>query len=139
MSGRLFFAATLSASLALLNDRAAGQGLQVRPGLWEVSISGMGERTQSICLTPEMVRDLRNLSRRSDPASDCRPSKERVSGNSHSFEVSCTRPVRYNARIRITVSGTDRFVMSQDFTTEIEGRARSGSMTMSYHRIGDCR
>jgi hypothetical protein len=113
--------------------------IDVRPGLWEVSVSGMGDRKQTICLTPEMVRDMRKLSQRPDPSSDCRPSREKVSGNTRSFEVSCTRPVRYRAHISLTIAGPDRFSMKQDFTTEVNGRIQRGSLSMAYARIGECK
>jgi len=122
----------------LIAGSAAAQ-MDVRPGLWEVSVSGMGDRRQEICLTPAMVRDMRKLTQREDPSSDCRPSKEKVSGNTRSFDVSCTRPVRYQAHIALTVSGPDRFVIKQDFKTEINGRTQSGSLSMTYARVGECK
>ena len=137
MTGRPMCAALLAAAWLACPAVARSQ-VDVRPGLWEVSITGIGERKQTICLTPEMVRDMRNLTQRQDPASDCRPSQEKVSGNTRSFVVSCTRPVRYQANITVTVSGADRFAMQQDFTTEINGRSQSGSLFMHYARIGEC-
>lgn len=134
----MFRRLTGMAALAAWAGAALGQA-DVRPGLWEVSISGMGDRKQTICLTPEMVKDMRKLTQRQDPSSDCKPSREKVSGNTRTFQVSCTRPVRYQASISMTMSGSDRFTIKQDFNTEINGRTQSGSLAMAYARVGECK
>jgi hypothetical protein len=138
MFRRLTGSAALAASALTWTGVAVGQ-VEVRPGLWEVSISGLGDRTQTICLTPEMVKDMRNLTERRDPSSDCKPSKETISGNTRTFQVSCTKPVRYQANISMTLSGSDRFSIKQDFSTEVNGRTQRGSLSMTYVRIGECK
>lgn len=123
---------------ALATTPAAAQGPDIRPGLWEISMSGIGEVQQTFCVTPEMVRNMRDLTAKPDPASDCRHSNEKVSGNTRTFDITCTTPAKYKARVRLSVESPDRFTMKQDFTMDLGGQRQQGSATMAYRRIGEC-
>lgn len=139
MIARLFvFAAALGACAA----PAQGTVPEIRPGLWEFSLGGTAAAkgvTQQICFTPQMVKDMKGLAAKGDPASDCKVSNERVAGKTRSFDVACTRPQSYSARVSITVEAPDRFTMAQDFTVEQGGRKQQGQLSFSYRRIGECR
>jgi len=136
MPTRLVLAAvaTLSAASAF-----AQQGPQIRPGLWEMTLTGM-KQTQKICFTPEMVKDMKSLSQQRTPDSDCKSSGEAVSGNTRTFNVSCTKPNKYDAKISLTVNGPDNFTMTQNYTMERGGKgpSQSGTMSVAYRRLGDC-
>jgi hypothetical protein len=117
----------------------AQQGPQIRPGLWEMTLTGM-KQTQKICFTPEMVKDMKSLSQQRTPDSDCKASGEAVSGNTRTFNVSCTKPNKYDAKISLTVNGPDNFTMTQNYTMERggKGQSQSGTMSVAYRRLGDC-
>jgi hypothetical protein len=131
----------LSAALIALAAAlpAAAQQPEIRPGLWEFTLSGMANVKQNVCLTPAMVKDMKQMAARTDPGSDCKSSAEKVSGASRAFDVNCTRPAFYQAHVVVTVDGPDNFAMSQDFTMERGGKKQSGKMAMTYRRIGDCK
>ena len=124
-------------SLALLSFDAAAQA-QIRPGLWEVSMTGVPNK-QTMCITPAMAGDMKNMAQQRQPNSDCKASNESSSGNTRSVNVSCTKPARYDAKITQTINGPDNFSMTQDYSMEMNGRAQKGSMSMSYRRVGDCK
>ena len=134
MPTRLILAAVLIAAAPAL----AQQGPQIRPGLWEMTMTGLPQK-QTVCFTPDMVKDMKSLSQRKTPDSDCKSSGEAVSGNTRTFNVSCTKPNKYDAKISITVNGTDNFTMKQDYSVAQGGKAQSGTMTMNYRRLGDCK
>src|SRR5262245_2424094 len=135
MPTRLLVAAALVAATPAL----AQTGPQIRPGLWEMTLSGMPQK-QTVCFTPEMVKDMKSLSQQKTPDSDCKSSGESVSGSTRTFNVSCTRPNKYDAKISITVNGPDNFAMTQNYTMERggKGQAQSGTMSVAYRRLGDC-
>jgi hypothetical protein len=124
---------------ALAAAPAGAQTPDIRPGLWEISMSGIGEVRQEFCVTPEMVRNMRDLTMQRDPGSDCSHSNEKVSGNTRTFDITCTTPAQYKARVRLKVDSPDRFTMTQDFTMDLGGQQQKGSATMDYRRIGECR
>jgi hypothetical protein len=128
-------------AIALAAAAAQAQGPEIRPGLWEFSLAGSGGKgmTQQVCFSPQMVQDMKGLAARGDPSSDCKASNEKVAGATRSFDVACTRPSAYNARVSITVEGPDRFTMRQDFTVEQGGQKQQGSLSFSYRRVGECR
>lgn len=134
MPTRLVLAAvvTLWAAPAL-----AQPGPQIRPGLWEMTLSGMPQK-QTTCFTPEMVKDMKSLSQQRTPDSDCKSSGESVSGNTRTFNVSCTKPNKYDAKISITVNAADNFTMTQNYNVTQGGKAQSGTMTIAYRRVGEC-
>jgi hypothetical protein len=134
MLPRLLLAAAFAAAPAY-----AQQGPQIRPGLWEMTLTGM-KQTQKICFTPEMVKDMKSLSQQRTPDSDCKSSGEAVSGNTRTFNVSCTKPNKYDAKISLTVNGPDNFTMTQNYTMERggKGQSQSGTMSVAYRRLGDC-
>ena len=134
MLPRLLLAAAFAAAPAF-----AQQGPQIRPGLWEMTLTGM-KQTQKICFTPEMVKDMKSLSQQRTPDSDCKSSGEAVSGNTRTFNVSCTKPNKYDAKISLTVNGPDNFTMTQNYTMERggKGQSQSGTMSVAYRRLGDC-
>lgn len=131
----------LSAALIALAAAlpAVAQQPEIRPGLWEFTLSGMANVKQNVCLTPAMVKDMKRMAARTDPGSDCKGGAETVSGASRAFDVHCTRPAFYQAHVVVTVDGPDNFAMSQDFTMERGGKKQSGKMAMTYRRIGDCK
>lgn len=140
MIARLFVPA--AAALAACAALAQAGAPEIRPGLWEFSLGGpAGGKgvTQQVCFTPQMVNDMKGLAAKGDPASDCKVSNEKVAGRTRTFDVACTRPQSYSARVSITVEGPDRFTMAQDFTVEQGGRKQQGQLSFSYRRIGECR
>jgi hypothetical protein len=134
MPHRLLFAA---AALAFAAPAIAQTTPQIRPGLWEMTFSAMPQK-QNVCFTPEMVKDMRNLSQQKAPDSDCKSSGETVSGSTRTFNVSCTKPNKYDAKISITVNGPDNFTMAQNYTMDRGGKSQSGTMSIAYRRIGEC-
>lgn len=134
MPPRLLLAAAFAAAPAL-----AQQGPQIRPGLWEMTMTGLPQK-QTVCFTPEMVKDMKSLSQQRTPDSDCKASGEAVSGNTRTFNVSCTRPNKYDAKISLTVNGPDNFTMTQNYTMERggKGQSQSGTMSVAYRRLGEC-
>jgi hypothetical protein len=128
-----------AAALAFAAPAFAQSGPQIRPGLWEMTLTGM-KQTQKICFTPEMVKDMKSLSQQRTPDSDCKASGETVSGNTRTFNVSCTKPNKYDAKISLTVNGPDNFTMTQNYTMERggKGQSQSGTMSVAYRRLGDC-
>ena len=130
--------AALAGMLAFGAPAAAQQGPQIRPGLWEFTMTGLPQK-QTTCFTQEMVKDMKNLSQQQTPDSDCKSSGESVSGNTRVFNVSCTKPNKYDAKISITVNSADNFTMKQDYSVAQGGKAQSGTMTMNYRRLGDCK
>lgn len=127
----------LAAVLALAGPAFAQSGPQIRPGLWEMTLSGMKQK-QTVCFTPEMVKDMKSLSQQKTPDSDCKSSGEAVSGNTRTFNVSCTRPNKYDAKISVTVNGPDDFTMTQNYTMDRGGKGHSGTMSIAYRRLGEC-
>jgi hypothetical protein len=131
MLRRLLLAAAFAAAPAY-----AQQAPQIRPGLWEMTFTGMPQK-QTVCFTPEMVKDMKSLSRQT-PDSDCKSSGESVAGNTRTFNVSCTKPNKYHAKISVTVNGPDNFTMTQNYTMDRGGKAQSGTMSIAYRRLGEC-
>lgn len=113
------------------------QEAPIRPGLWEFAMVGMPHK-QSICLKPDMVKDIKNLSQRQGDGSDCKPSGEKVSGNTRTFKISCTKPHKYDGTVTMIVNGGDNFSMQQDYSMERGGRTQKGSLKINYKRLGDC-
>jgi Protein of unknown function (DUF3617) len=115
----------------------AQQGPQIRPGLWEMTMTGLPQK-QTVCFTPEMVKDMKSLSQQKTPDSDCKSSGESVSGNTRTFNVSCTKPNKYDAKISVTVNGPDNFTMTQNYTMDRGGKGQSETMSIAYRRMGEC-
>jgi hypothetical protein len=120
----------------------AAQAPEIRPGLWAFTITGArtGGKglTQQICFTPQMVKDMKGVAAKGDPTGDCKTSNEKVAGKSRSFDVACTKPSAYRARVTITVDGPDSFTMAQDYTIEEGGTKQQGNVSFSYRRVGEC-
>jgi len=119
---------------------------ELRPGLWEFTLSGQGDTKRRLCLTPEMVKDLKTLSSTAEGANDCKMSNERVAGKTRTFDVACTRPRKYRAKVSVTVYGPDHFVTTEDYVVETaSGKSGKGAgeqrgrLAMTYRRIGECR
>jgi len=127
----------VAATLVLAAPAFAQTGPQIRPGLWEMTLSGMPQK-QTVCFTPEMVKDMKSLSQQKTPDSDCKSSAEAVSGNTRTFNVSCTKPNKYDAKISIAMNGPDNFTMTQNYTVDHGGKAQSGTMSIAYRRMGEC-
>jgi len=117
---------------------AAAQAPEIRPGLWEFTMSAAKGMSQKICFTPAMVKDLKGVAAKGDPASDCKTSNEKVTGATRTFHVSCTRPAKYEADIALTVHGPDHFSMTQEFVADRGGKAQAGKTGFVYRRVGDC-
>jgi hypothetical protein len=117
---------------------AAAQSLDIRPGLWEFTMSAAKGMSQKICFTPAMVKDLKGVASKPDPSSDCKTSNEKVAGTTRTFHVACTKPTKYDADIGLTVHGPDHFSMTQDYVTEHGGKSQTGKMSFVYRRVGDC-
>jgi hypothetical protein len=125
--------------LALATLPAAAQQPDIRPGLWELTLTGTSNVKQSVCLTPALVKDMKRIAAKGDPGSDCKSSAESVSGASRSFDITCTKPSAYQARVVVTVEGPDKFSMSQDYVMEAGGKKQSGQLAMTYRRVGECK
>jgi hypothetical protein len=138
MAGSKAHAASLAVVLLALAAPVGAQGPQIRPGLWEITISGM-PRKQTTCFTPEMVKDVKNLAQRGQQAGDCKSSNARTAGNTHTVDISCTKPSKYDAKVTTTVNGPDNFLVTQDYTVESAGKAQKGRLTIAYRRLGDCK
>jgi hypothetical protein len=117
---------------------AAAQSLDIRPGLWEFTMSAAQGMSQKVCFTPAMVKDLKGVAAKPDPSSDCKTSNEKVTGATRTFRVACTKPTKYDANIGLTVHGADHFSMTQDYVTEHGGKSQAGKMSFVYRRVGDC-
>lgn len=102
-------------------------------------MSGAPSIKQRVCLTPAMVKDMKQMAAKGEAANDCKSTNEKVSGATRSFDVSCTQPARYDARVSITVAGPDSFSMKQDFVMEHGGKKQAGSMATTYRRVGECK
>jgi hypothetical protein len=127
--------ALLAASAVL---PAAAQQPDIRPGLWEFTMSGVGAMSQKVCLSPAMVKDMKQMAARGDPNSDCKATNEKVSGATRSFDLECTKPNVMRGKVTVTVDGPDRFSMTQDFVAERAGKSQSGKFAITYRRVGDC-
>lgn len=123
---------------ALAAAPAAAQAPEIRPGLWEFTLSAAKGASQKICFTSAMVKDLKGVAAKGDPSSDCRSSGEKVAGATRTFRVSCTKPAKYDADIALTVHGPDHFSLTQDFVAQHGGKSQAGKMTFVYRRVGDC-
>lgn len=131
-------AAALAVTLLAIAAPVSAQTPQIRPGLWEITISG-APRKQTTCFTPEMVKDVKNLAQRGQQAGDCKSSNPKTAGNTHTVDISCTKPNKYDAKVTTTINGPDNFTVTQDYAVEAGGKAQQGKMTMSYRRLGDCK
>lgn len=112
---------------------------QMRPGLWEFSMSGIPMK-QTLCITPDMAKDPTTLGKDAQtPDTDCKSSKPKVSGKTTSFTMTCTKPQKMNTTMTMTSNGPDNFTMKQDYDMEMNGQRHKGSHTMNYKRVGDCK
>jgi hypothetical protein len=132
-------AAALAAVLLAIAAPASAQSPQIRPGLWEITISGMPQK-QTTCFTPEMVKDVKSLAQRGQQSGDCKSSNPKTAGNTHTVDISCTKPNKYDAKISVTVNGPDNFTMTQNYTMDRggKGQSQSGTMSIAYRRVGEC-
>lgn len=123
---------------ALLPTVASAQQGPMRPGLWEFSMSGMPMQ-QTVCITPEMARDVTHMGRREQGSqTDCKSSTPQVSGNVTTFTVSCTKPDRMTSKMTLTRIGADKVSMTQEYDMTMRGQRRKGTTTMNYTRLGEC-
>jgi hypothetical protein len=128
-------------ALALAAAPLAAQTPEIRPGLWEFSIGAAAGKgmTQQLCFTPQMVKDMKSVAAKGDPAGDCKTSNETAAGKTRSFDIACTKPNPYSARVTITIDGPDNFSMSQQYKMERGGKSDQGTMAIAYRRIGECK
>ena len=115
---------------------AAPDAPPIRPGLWEFSMVGLPHK-QSVCLKPDMVKDIKALVQRND-GGDCKMSDQKSSGNQQTFKVSCTAPQKYESLVTMTIVNTDHFSMQQDYSIDKDGRTQKGSLKIDYKRLRDC-
>ena len=135
----MFTRTAILASALILSPVALADTPQMRPGLWEFSMTGIPMK-QSVCITPEMTKDVTKLGQDDRaPKNDCKTSKPQVSGKSTTFNISCTKPDKMNTKMTLTSHDPDNFTMAQDYDMEMDGQRQKGSMTMTYKRIGDCK
>jgi Protein of unknown function (DUF3617) len=139
MHARTLAAAAIAAGLTLAAASAAAQQPDIRPGLWELNISGTRDIRQNVCITPALAKDMKQMAAKGDPSSDCKVSNEKSSGNTRSMDIACTKPAVYRAHVTITVDGPDRFTMAQEYAMERGEKSASGKMVMTYRRIGECK
>lgn len=131
---------TLAALAILLAAApAAAQQPDIRPGLWEFALTAPATVKQTVCLTPAMVKDMKQMAAKGHPGSDCKSLDEKVTGARRAFKIQCTRPAFYQAHVVVTVDGPDRFSMTQDYVMEQGGKPQSGRMAMTYRRVGECK
>jgi Protein of unknown function (DUF3617) len=141
MPVRLFYSAAVAVVVLSLQAPAWAQTPDIRPGLWEFTMSGAGTQgmKQNVCFTPAMVRDMKGIAAKGGAASDCKTANEKLSGASRTFDVSCTKPQKYDARIKVTVESPESFAMEQEYTAEMGGQKQQGAMKMTYRRLGECK
>jgi hypothetical protein len=123
--------------LSLSGVSAWAQEVPIRPGLWEFAMVGMPHK-QSVCLTPDKVKDIKNLGQREGDGSDCKSSNEKVSGKTRTFNIACTKPQKYEGAVTMTINGPDNFSMQQDYSLQQGSRTQKGSLKINYKRLGDC-
>jgi hypothetical protein len=117
---------------------AVAHAQQIRPGQWEVTMQSM-PKPHTMCITPDMAKDPKALMQQRGVESECKSTKESVVGNTRTFNISCVKPNKYEAKVTFTAHGADHFTMTQEFTTEQKGSAHAGSMAMTYKRVGECK
>jgi hypothetical protein len=141
MPVRQFRSAALAIAVFSLHALVWAQAPELRPGLWEFTMSGAGTQgiKQNVCFTPAMVSDMKGIAAKGVAASDCKTSNETMSGKSRTFDVSCTKPQKYDARITVTIDSPERFAMAQEYNSEFNGQKYQGSMKMTYRRLGECK
>jgi len=139
MQARTLAAATVAAVLTLAGGPAAAQQPEIRPGLWELNLSGATQMKQNVCITPALAKDMKQMAAKGDPNSDCKVSNEKTSGATRTMDIACTKPAVYKAHVAITIDGPDRFTMAQEYAMERGGKSASGKMVMTYRRVGECK
>jgi hypothetical protein len=125
-------------SASLLATAAFAKAPEMRPGLWEFTMSGIPMK-QTVCITPEMANDVTKLGKDDSMPNDCKHTAPKVSGKSTNFDISCTKPLKMKTRMTLTSHSSDSFTMAQDFDMEIDGQRQKGSMNIDYKRVGDCK
>ena len=136
---RTLAVAAVAAALTLAGGPAAAQQPEIRPGLWEFTLSGATQIKQNICITPALAKDMKQMASKGDPNSDCKVSNEKLSGATRTMDIACTRPAVYKAHVAITIDGPDKFSMTQEYAMERAGKSASGKMVMTYRRVGECK
>jgi len=101
-------AITLAAIVALVP--AVAQAQQIRPGQWEVTMQGMS-KPLTMCITPDMAKDPSTLMQKRGAESDCKSTNESKSGNTRTFNIACSKPNKYNAKVTFTTHGADHFTI----------------------------
>ena len=129
------FVLTLWLCTSFCSASAWAQEVPIRPGLWEFAMVGLPHK-QSVCLTPDRVKDIKNLGQ--SHGSDCKSSNEKVSGKTRTFNIACTKPQKYEGLVTMTLNGPDNFSMQQDYSLQQGSRTQKGSLKINYKRLGDC-
>ncbi len=134
------------ATLIIGTAAALAQTSPIRPGRWEVAMQmqmanspvQMPEIKTTQCVTPEQVKDPTSALPRGpqgggDAKSDCKVANYKVSGNTATWQMSCTTPQPMTATGEIaftddTYNGTMKTTLPQGTMT----------MKMAGKRLGDC-
>ena len=122
---------------ALCSAAAWAEAPPIRPGMWEFAMVGMPHK-QSVCIKPEMAKDIQQLAQKNNPGGDCKTSDEVKKGSVQSFKVSCSKPQKYEATVTTNLISPDNFSVQHDYSMERDGRAQKGSLKINYKRLGDC-
>jgi hypothetical protein len=91
-----------------------------------------------VCITPEMAGDMKNMAQKPNGENDCKMSNETVSGNTRTFQMTCTKPDKYDGTISLTVNSADSFKMATKYDAVIDGKKQKGDIAMTYRRVGEC-
>jgi hypothetical protein len=135
------------AAVALVLGAAAAiaQTSPIRPGRWEVAMQmqmanspvQLPEMKTTQCVTPEQVKDPANALPQATGAgrgqTDCKVSDYKVSGNTATWQMSCTKPQA------LTSTGEMTFT-ADTYDGTIKTNMAQGVMTMKVagKRLGDC-
>ena len=133
-------------ALALSWTALAQMTSPMREGNWEItmkmSMPGMpGGRgmemppmKQTQCVTAEMVKDPQASLPKGPGGGDCKLSDYKVSGNTVSYTMTCTKPTAMTAAAQMTFSGPDAYTG----TMTVDSNGMKMSTAYEGKRLGDC-
>ena len=96
-------------------------------------------KPHTMCITPDMAKDPKALMQQRGVDSECKSTKESIAGNTRTFNISCAKPNKCEAKVTFTTHAPDHFTKTLEFTTEQKGKSHAGSMAMTYKRLGECK
>jgi hypothetical protein len=136
----------VAVALVLGAAAAIAQTSPIRPGRWEVTMQmqmanspiQLPEMKTTQCVTPEQIKDPASALPQAAGAgrggqTDCKVSDYKVSGNTATWQMSCTKPQA------ITSAGEMTFT-ADTYNGTIKSNMAQGEMTMKVagKRLGDC-